>query len=82
MMRAYEEIIDLIAASAGSDRSRLVYPSEATKRRIVDLLQRQTSGGISPEEAAELGQYAQFEHLMCLARVLAPYQLGEKQAVI
>lgn len=77
MMRAYEEIIDLIAASAGSNGSRLVYPSEATKQRIVDLLQRQTSGGLSPEEAAELGHYVQFEHLMCLARVLAPYQLGE-----
>lgn len=82
MMRAYEEIIDLIVASPESHSSRLVYPSEATKQRIVDLLQRQTSGELSLEEAVELGHYVQFEHLMCLARVLAPYQLGEKQAVI
>lgn len=77
MMRAYEEIIDLIAAGAEAEKSCLVYPSEATKRRVVDLLQRQKSGALSPEEAAELGYYVQLEHLMCLTRVLAPYQRGE-----
>lgn len=76
MMRAYQEIIDLIAAGAEAEESRLVYPSEATKLRVVDLLQRQKSGGLSPEEASELGHYVQLEQLMCLARVLAPYQRG------
>ncbi|HEY0605785.1 MAG TPA: hypothetical protein VGD58_22870 [Herpetosiphonaceae bacterium] len=74
MMRAYDEIIDLIAAGAEAEGLCLVYPSEATKQRVVDLLQRQKSGGLSPEEAAELRHYVQLEQLMCLARVLAPYQ--------
>lgn len=77
MKRAYEEIIDLIAAGAEAKDSCLLYPSEATKRRVVDLLQRWQSGGLSPEEAAELGHYVQLGQLMCLTRVLAPYQRGE-----
>lgn len=77
MMRAYQEIIDRIAAGAEAEGSCLVYPSEATKRRVVDLFQRRQSGGLSPEEAAELGYYVQLKQLMCLVRVLAPYQRGE-----
>lgn len=77
MMRAYEEIIDLIASEAESTSSCSAYPSEATKRRVVDLLQRQKTGNLSLEEATELGHYVQLEQLMCLVRVLAPYQLGE-----
>ena len=67
-LRAYDEIVDLIAAGPSSERVASFQPSEPTRQREFDLLAREKSTGVSPEEALELDHYLQIEHLMRLAR--------------
>jgi hypothetical protein len=68
--RAYEEVIDFIAASspAGVIEFR---PSDEAKQRVADLLEREKTSGLDPDEKSELDHYLQLEHLMRLAKARA-----------
>lgn len=79
LTRAYEEIIDFIAA--GTTPSGLVafQPSEAVKARGVDLIHREKTTGLTLEETTELKHYLQLEHLMRLAKARARTHLAHKQ---
>ncbi len=71
MTRAYEEIIDFIAAGT-SPRDVVAYqPSAAAKARVADLIQQEKAAGLSEEETAELEHYLQLEHVMRLAKARA-----------
>lgn len=71
MVRAYEEIIDFLAAGT-SPRSLIDFrPSEAVRSRLVDLIEREKDGGLTAEESSELQHYLQLEHLMRLAKARA-----------
>lgn len=69
--RAYEEIIDFIAAGPTSKKVVAFRPSEAVRTRVADLLEREKTSGLSPEETSELNRYAELEHLMRLAKARA-----------
>ncbi len=71
MTRAYEEIIDFIAAGASPRDVVMFQPSEAAKARVADLIHREKTTGLSPEETAELDHYLQLEHVMRLAKARA-----------
>jgi hypothetical protein len=75
-MRAYEEVVDFIAAGPSSDQVVAVRPSEATRRRVEDLVRREKTEGLSPEETSELEHYLQIEHLMRLAIARARQHLS------
>ena len=67
----YEEIIDFIAAGT-TPRSLVDFqPSEATKNRVADLIQREKAESLTAEEKAELDHYLQLEHLMRMAKARA-----------
>jgi hypothetical protein len=71
MTRAYEEIINFIAAGA-SPRDVVAYqPSEEAKACVTDLIHREKTTGLSPEETTELDHYLQLEHVMRLAKARA-----------
>ena len=76
MTRAYEEVIDFIAA--GTTPSNLIqfHPSEAAKERVAELIQRHKMVGLSPEETSELEHYLQLEHIMRLAKARAQLHLA------
>lgn len=76
MTRAYEEIIDFIAAGTSPDGIVAFHPSEAAKARAADLIYREKTTGLSPEETAELEHYLQLEHLMRLAKARARAHLA------
>lgn len=78
MIRAYEEILDFIAAGTSPIGVATFEASEATKQRVVDLMQREKTTGLSPEEVAELNDYLQLEHLMRLAKARARQHLGHE----
>lgn len=78
MIRAYEEIIDFIASGTSPDTVAAFSPSEDTKQCVADLLEREKTTGLSPEEAAELDHYMQLEHLMRLAKARARIHLGHE----
>ena len=71
MIRAYEEIIDFIAAGTDPHGVATFEASQATKERVADLIHREKTTGLSSEEAAELNDYLQLEHLMRLAKARA-----------
>ena len=79
MTRAYEEIINFIAAGTTPSRLIAFQPSEEVKARVVDLIHRDKTTGLSSEESSELNQYLQLEHLMRLAKARARAHLADEQ---
>ncbi len=75
-LRAYEEVIDFIAAGSSPGKVVAFRPSEATRERVADLLRRQKTASLSPEDTSELEHYLQLEHLMRLARARAQHHLA------
>lgn len=71
LLRAYEELIDFIAAGTTPDNIVAFRPSEETKQRVADLLRREKTTGLTPDELSELDRYMQLEHLMRLAKARA-----------
>ena len=73
-MRAYEEIVDFIA---GTNPSKVLefQPSEAARQRVFDLVHREKTEGLTPDETAELEHYVELEHLMRLAKARARQHL-------
>jgi hypothetical protein len=52
--------------------------SDKTKQRVAELLQREKTTGLCPEETAELKDFLQLEHLMRLAKARARQHLGHE----
>ena len=67
-MKAYEEIVEFIASGTTPSNVVAFRPSEKTKERVADLIEREKTSGISPDEESELNHYLQLEHLMRLAK--------------
>jgi hypothetical protein len=78
MVRAYEEIIEFLAAST-SPRSLVDFqPSPAAKARFADLVEREKAGELSAGDTSELQHYLQLEHLMRLAKARARAHLADE----
>ncbi len=69
-MKAFEEVIEFIAAGITPSGVVSFQPSEAVTERVADLIQREKSIDLSPEEQSELDHYLQLEHLMSSAVVI------------
>jgi hypothetical protein len=69
--RAYEEVIDFIAAGSSPSKVIAFRPSEAAKERVADLIAREKESGLTPDEISELEHYLQLEHIMRLAKARA-----------
>lgn len=75
MIRAYEEIADLIAAGGGPAAVVGYQASATTQDRVAELIVREKAGAITDEERSELDQYMQLEHVMRLAKARAQARL-------
>ncbi len=71
MIRAYDEIVDFIAAGTTPDSVARFEASQATKDIVADLIHREKTTGLTPEEADELDHFMKLEHLMRLAKARA-----------
>ena len=71
MTRAYEEIIDFIAAGSTPEAVAAFTPSQQVRDRVADLLDREKAAALSPDERTELDHYLELEHLMRLAKARA-----------
>lgn len=69
--KAYEEVIDFIAAGRSPAEIVAFRPSEEAQSRVYDLMAREKSDGLTADETAELDRYAQLEHLMRLVKARA-----------
>lgn len=70
-IKAYQEIVDFIAAGTTPKDVISFRPSETAQERVADLLAREKEGELSPAEKSELDRYMQLEHLMRLAKARA-----------
>lgn len=75
-MKAYEEIVDFIARGTTPNNIAAFRPSESSRERVCELIEREKTGGISREEESELSHYLQLEHLMRLAKARARQHLA------
>ena len=64
---AYDEFVEFIAAGPSSERVASFRPSETSRQRVLDLIAREKSTGLSPDQTSEADHYLQLEHLMRLA---------------
>jgi len=78
MPHAYDEIVDFIAAGTSPAGVASFEASEATKQKVAELIHREKTSGLSPDETAELNDYLQLEHLMRLAKARARQHLGHE----
>lgn len=69
--KAYQEVIDFIAAGTTPQNVVAFRPSAETEERVTDLLSRQKDSSLDAAEASELEHYFQLEHLMRLAKARA-----------
>jgi hypothetical protein len=78
MSRAYEEVIDFIAAGTTPGNIVNFHPSDETKQRVADLIHREKTSGLTRDATSELDHYVQLEHLMRLAKARARKYLSEQ----
>jgi hypothetical protein len=69
--KAYEEVIEFIAAGASPDDVVAFWASDDPRERVADLIHREKTDGLSPDERSELDHYMQLEHIMRLAKARA-----------
>jgi hypothetical protein len=69
-LKAYDEVIDLIAAT-NSDKVLAFRSSEATMQRVSELIYREKTTGLATEEKTELDHYMWLEHVMRMAKIRA-----------
>lgn len=70
-MRAYEEVIEFIAAGTSPKNIVAFRPSEEVRERVADLIHREKLGTLTPDEKSELDHHMQLELLMRLAKARA-----------
>lgn len=76
--KAYEEVVDFIAAGSSSASVAAFRPSEAARARVSALVSQEKAEGLSAAATAELEHYLQMEHLMRLAKARARQFLAGK----
>jgi len=80
LTKAYEEIVDFIAAGTSPQNVVAFRPSEEARKRVWDLVAREKESGLSAAETAELEHYSQLEHIMRLAKARAKRYLQSPSA--
>jgi hypothetical protein len=71
MVRAYDEIVDFIAAGTTPDSVARFEASQRTKDYVADLIHKEKTTGLTTDEASELDHFLKFEHVMRLAKARA-----------
>jgi hypothetical protein len=71
MIRAYEEIVDFIAAGTTPVGVAHFEASSEAKAHVADLIAREKTTGLSADETSELDYFLKMEHLMRLAKARA-----------
>jgi hypothetical protein len=73
LTKAYDEIIDFIAAGTTPEAVVAFHPSDTVQQRVATLVEGSQDGSISAEEQSELDDYLQLEHIMIMAKARARF---------
>ncbi len=71
MTKAYDEIVDFIAAGTTPDAVARFEPSQKTRDYVADLIHKEKTASLTAEESSELDHFMKLEHLMRLAKARA-----------
>lgn len=71
MIRAYDELIEFIAAGTTPDSVAHFEASPQTRDYVADLIHKEKTNGLTAEESSELDHFLKLEHLMRLAKARA-----------
>ena len=71
MIHAYDEIIDFIAAGTTPDSVARFEPTQNTKDLVAELIHKEKTTGLTPDELSELEHFMYLEHIMRLAKARA-----------
>ena len=66
--QVYRYILDFLASQPSPEQVAAFRPTPAMQDRLRDLLLRSAEGILTPEEAQELDEYEQIEHLIILLK--------------
>ena len=69
--KPYLDIIDFLASGPQPDELAAIQASPALQERITDLLDKNRTGDLTAQAAAELDRYEQLDYLMTLVKVRA-----------
>jgi hypothetical protein len=78
MTKAYDELVEFLAAGSTPASLLEFQPSEETRTRVLALIRKEKDSGLLPEEADELDDYLKLEHLMRLAKARARIRIGRE----
>jgi hypothetical protein len=78
MIRAYDEIVDLIASGSGPAVIAAYHASPATREIVASLIEREKAGTLTADETSELDYYMRLEHVMRLAKARALARLSHE----
>ena len=76
MIRAYDEIVEFIAAGTTPASVAAFEPSPQAKALVADLIHREKTVGLNHDEASQLDQFLHVEHIMRLAKARARAKLS------
>ena len=69
--KAYDEMIELLARGSSPREIIQFHPSRIAQQRASYLLERNKTGQLTIDEAAELKRFGELEHLMQLVKARA-----------
>ena len=75
MTKAYDELVEFLAAGSTPATLLEFQPSQETRERVVELIHKEKTAGLLPEETVELDDYLKLEHLMRMANARARRRL-------
>ncbi len=75
--KAYDEIIELFANGSSPEKIVSFRPSKESQARVTELLRKNRTGKLSPEEEAELDEFGLLEHLMRLVKARARQKVNK-----
>ena len=78
MTKAYDEIVEFIAAGSTPESLLRFQPSDESRERVHELISKEKNEGLLPEEESELDDYLKLEHLMRMAKARARARAGHE----
>jgi hypothetical protein len=70
-VRAADEVVEFLAREISPQALISFHPSDGTRRRVWELVQKEKEEGLTPEETGELDDYERLEHLLIVAKAKA-----------
>jgi hypothetical protein len=78
-VKTYEEIVEWISAGPTVRQVADFQASPAVRERVANLIHKEKTAGLLPEEKSELDHYEELEHIMRLAKARARQRLAHEQ---